>query len=129
MKSTVKVGIIGSGGIARFHAKAYKEIPGVEIAAVADVVPGKAAQFIAEQELTGAQAFEDHNKLLELDLDGVSVCTPNIAHHRASVDALQAGKHVLVEKPLAVTLGQGLEMVQASKRTGKNAKRRLPAPL
>ncbi|UUZ93137.1 Gfo/Idh/MocA family oxidoreductase [Paenibacillus sp. P25] len=58
-------------------------------------------------------------ELLELDLDGVSVCTPNIAHHRTSIDALEAGKHVLVEKPLAVTLQQGIEMVQAAKKTGK----------
>lgn len=119
MSSAIRIGIIGSGGIARQHAKAYKNIPGVEIVAVADVVPGRAQQFITAEELEGAAAFEDHRQLLELDLDGVSVCTPNIAHHRTSIDALEAGKHVLVEKPLAVTLQQGIEMVQAAKKTGK----------
>ncbi len=119
MAETVRIGIIGSGGIARAHARAYKEIPGVEVVAVADVVPGKAQQFIEEQELAGATAFEDHRRLLELDLDGVSVCTPNVAHHRTSVDALEAGKHVLVEKPMSVTLEQAVEMVQASRRAGK----------
>jgi predicted dehydrogenase len=56
---------------------------------------------------------------LELDLDGVSICTPNIAHHQTSIDSLQAGKHVLVEKPMSVTLEQAVEMVLASKKTGK----------
>jgi predicted dehydrogenase len=91
----------------------------VEIAAVADVVPGKAQQFVEELELHGAQAFEDHRRLLELDLDGVSVCTPNMAHHQTSVDALRAGKHVLVEKPLSVTLEQGIDMVETARVTGK----------
>jgi predicted dehydrogenase len=57
--------------------------------------------------------------LLELDLDGVSICTPNVAHHRTSVDALNAGKHVLVEKPMAVTLEQAIDMVKAQKKSGK----------
>jgi len=66
-----------------------------------------------------AAAFEDHRRLLELDLDGVSICTPNIAHHETSVNALNAGKHVLVEKPMSVTLQQSIEMVEAAERSGK----------
>ncbi|HET7559703.1 MAG TPA: Gfo/Idh/MocA family oxidoreductase [Limnochordia bacterium] len=119
MSNPIRIGIIGSGGIAHSHARAYKQIPEATIVAVADVVPGKAAAFIADEGLEGAQALEDHNRLLELELDGVSVCTPNIAHHRASVDALNAGKHVIVEKPMSFTLEQGVEMVQAAKRNGK----------
>ncbi len=119
MADSVRIGIIGSGGIAGAHVKAYKQMPDVEIVAVADVVAGKAADFIERTGLTGAQAFEDHRRLLELDLDGVSVCTPNVAHHRTSVDALEAGKHVLTEKPMAVTLEQALEMARAGKRAGR----------
>ena len=115
----IKIGIIGSGSIARAHARGYKELPDVEIVAVADVVPGKAQEFIDALELPGARAFEDHRQALELDLDGVSVCTPNVAHHRVSIDALEAGKHVLTEKPMAVTLDQAVEMAQAAKKTGK----------
>lgn len=114
-----RIGIIGSGGIARAHARAYKEMPDVEVVAVADVVPGKAADFITQLELAGAKAFEDHRQLLELPLDGVSVCTPNVAHHRTSIDALEAGKHVLTEKPMAVTLEQAVEMARVAKRSGK----------
>ena len=115
----VKIGIIGSGGIAGAHARAYKQMSDVQIVAVADVIPGKAAEFIQRHELSGARAFEDHNRLLQLDIDGVSVCTPNVAHHRTSVDALNAGKHVLTEKPMAVTLEQAVEMARTAKRTGK----------
>ncbi len=115
----VRIGIIGSGGIARAHARAYKELPGVEIAAVCDIVPGKAQAFIDQLELIGARAFDDHRQLLQLDLDGVSICTPNVAHHRTSIDALEAGKHVLTEKPMAVTLDQAVEMARTAKRTGR----------
>jgi predicted dehydrogenase len=120
MSSTMRIGIIGSGGIARAHARAYKEIEGVDVVAVSDVVEGKAGGFIDELELHGAAAFTDHlQALAESHLDGVSVCTPNIAHHRVSVDALNAGVHVLTEKPMAVTLDQAVEMEQTARRTGK----------
>ena len=117
--AATRIGIIGSGGIAGAHARSYKQIPDVEIVAVADVIPGKAAEFVQRWELAGAKAFDDPNELLKLDLDGVSVCTPNVAHHRTSVDALNAGKNVLTEKPMAVTLDQAVEMARTAKRTGK----------
>ncbi|MCZ2258492.1 Gfo/Idh/MocA family protein [Sporosarcina sp. G11-34] len=119
MMKVVKIGIIGSGGIAGSHASAYLAMEGVKIVGVADVVPGKAQKFIDDLGIEGAEAFETHQKMLELDIDGVSICTPNVFHHLTSIDALRAGKHVLVEKPLAVTLEQGIEMVQVAEETGK----------
>ena len=119
MTKVIKIGIIGGGGIAGSHANAYLAMEDVQIVGVADVVPGKAQQFIDELGIEGAQAFEDHKKMLELDIDGVSVCTPNVFHHITSIDALRAGKHVLVEKPLSVTLEQGIEMVKVANETGK----------
>ncbi|MDF2721927.1 MAG: oxidoreductase domain protein, partial [Paenibacillus sp.] len=100
----IRIGIIGSGGIARAHVNAYKTIEDVQIVAVADVVPGRAQDFITANQLNGAQPFEDHRDMLRLDLDGVSICTPNMAHYGTSVDSLKAGKHVLLEKPMSVTL-------------------------
>lgn len=115
-----RIGIIGSGGIAKAHARAYREIDGVEVVAVSDVVDGKAAAFIDELGLSGASAFTDHLVALsETTPDGVSVCTPNVAHHRVSIDALKAGSHVLCEKPMAVTLDQAIEMELAARATGK----------
>ncbi|QYR20032.1 Gfo/Idh/MocA family oxidoreductase [Paenibacillus sp. sptzw28] len=118
MIKTVRIGIIGSGGIAHAHARQYKRLPDVEIVGVADLVPGKAKQFIESLELQGAQPFEDHRKLLEMDLDGVSICTPNVSHHLTTVDALRAGKQVLLEKPMSVTLAEAVDMVQASRESG-----------
>lgn len=119
MEQVIKIGIIGSGGIAASHANAYLGMNDVKVVAVADVIPGKAQEFIGKMGIDGAQSFDDYKKLLELDLDGVSICTPNVVHHRTSIDALIAEKHVLVEKPMSVTLDQGIEMVQVAKETGK----------
>ncbi len=119
MAGTVRIGIIGTGGIARAHVNAYKQMPDVEILGVCDVIPGKSEAFARDAGLTGARTFDDHRSMLELDLDGVSVCTPNVAHHRTAVDALQAGKNVLVEKPMAVTLEQAVEMARTAKSAGR----------
>lgn len=119
MTDKLKIGIIGSGGIARGHVRAYLNSPDVEVVGVADIVPGKAEAFIQERGLEGAKAFTDHRELLEMGVDAVSVCTPNVAHHQTTVDALNAGVHVLVEKPLSVTLEQAVDMVRTAKKTGK----------
>ncbi|OZB98416.1 Gfo/Idh/MocA family protein [Paenibacillus sp. XY044] len=119
MGKTIRIGIIGSGGIAGAHARAYKGIEDVQVVGVADILPDKAQQFIERWDLPDATGFDDHRKLLELDLDGVSICTPNVAHYRTTVDALSAGKNVMLEKPMSVTLDEAVEMVQVSKKTGK----------
>lgn len=119
MSKVLKVGIIGSGGIAQAHVNAYKTIDDVEIVAVADIVPGKAAEFIDRLELHRATPYEDHRKLLEADLDAVSICTPNASHYGTTIDALQAGKQVLLEKPMSVTLDEAIHMVEVAKETGK----------
>lgn len=119
MGKEIQIGIIGSGGIAEHHYRAYEKMDNVKVVALADIVPGKAQAFIDKLGIQGARAFEDHKDLLELNLDGVNVTTPNFAHHQTSIDALYAGKHVLVEKPLCVTLEQALEMAKVSKETGK----------
>lgn len=119
MSKELRIGIIGSGGIARGHARAYKSRPDVRVVGVCDIVPGKAKAFIEAQELEGAADFERVEDLLELGLDAVSVCTPNVAHHSTSIAALNAGAHVLVEKPMAVTLEQAVEMAQTAKRMNR----------
>lgn len=66
MSKKMKIGIIGSGGIAAAHAQAYKRMNDVEVIAVTDVIPGKAKEFIRQNELDQAQSFDDHLQLLEL---------------------------------------------------------------
>lgn len=119
MSKKLRIGIIGTGGIARAHISAYKKLEYVEIAGVADVIPGKAFAFAKAEGLTEAASFDSHTDLLRLDLDGVSICTPNVSHHVTTVDSLRAGKHVLLEKPMSVTLQEGIEMTQAAKESGK----------
>lgn len=119
MNGRLKIGIIGSGGIAGAHVRNYKKLGWVDIAAVADVVPGRAEQFIAKWELDGAVPFDDYRRLLEMDLDGVSICTPNAVHYAPTVDALRAGKHVMLEKPMSILLDEAVDMVRTAKETGK----------
>lgn len=118
MSRTLQVGIIGSGGIARAHVEAYRQLPFVEIVAVADVIPGKAAQFVEAEGLTDAAAYDGHQALLEQQLDAVSICTPNVSHHVTTIDSLRAGKQVLLEKPMSVTLQEAVEMAQVARETG-----------
>ncbi len=115
--SEVRIGIIGSGGIAGAHLAQYKLIPGVRVVAVADVLPGRAQAFIDRNGLQGAEAFTDHREMLKRDFDGVSICTFNAAHYQPTMDALAAGKHVLLEKPMATTVSDALDMVRQSRRT------------
>lgn len=118
MSKQLRIGIIGSGGIAKAHVAAYRKLPFVEIVAVADVIPGKAADFVEALQLVGVAAYDGHRKLLEQELDAVSICTPNVSHHETTVDSLKAGKQVLLEKPMSVTLAEALEMTQVARDTG-----------
>lgn len=116
--SPVRVGIIGTGGISQSHGRAYQRIPGVEIVAVADIIEER-AQKAAEQ-WGASHAFSDYHQLLAMpEIDAISVCTFNQAHRAPVVDALQAGKHVLCEKPLAAKFEDALDMISAAKESGK----------
>src|SRR5439155_23947092 len=118
---TIGIGIIGSGGIAQAaHMPGYKalEDQGVRILAVADA-HAPTAQAAAEK-FDVPHQFTDYKKLLAMDeIDAVSVCTPNFLHKQPTIDALNAGKHVLVEKPLAMNAREGEEMVAAAKKHQK----------
>ncbi|NLG28371.1 MAG: Gfo/Idh/MocA family oxidoreductase [Chloroflexi bacterium] len=116
---TIRVGVIGTGGIAtQQHIPGYQAVPGVEIAALCDVVPGRAAEVA--KGVPGARAYEDFRQMLDREqLDAVSVTTPNFAHRDATVAALEAGAHVLCEKPIAMNLAEGREMVAAADKAGK----------
>ncbi len=119
MTERLRIGVIGGGGIAGAHVRAYHKMDDVQVVGVADIVPGKAQEFIEKHGLSDARAFTDHRELLQTDLDAVSICVPNVGHHRTTVDALAAGKHVLLEKPLSVTLGEGVDMARAARRADR----------
>jgi predicted dehydrogenase len=97
------VGLLGAGMIAGVHAHAYRESPGVRLVAVADPVPGKAGR-IADQH--GAQVVADLQGLLDLGVDVIDICTPPPTHADATITALEAGRHVLCEKPVTRTMAE-----------------------
>jgi predicted dehydrogenase len=116
----VKIGIIGAGWIAGVHVDNYKKMPDAEIVAVCDIIPGKAEKFCKEHGLDGAKCYDGgHTEMLadkSLELDAVSVCTYNRAHAKPTIDALDCGISVLLEKPMCVTLDEAVEICRAEKR-------------
>jgi len=114
----LRVGIIGCGGIARSkHLPAWASLPDVEIAAICDIDEG-CISSVSEQ-YGVKKSFKDYNEMLEHDgLDAVDVCTPNMEHMPAVVAALEKGKHVLVEKPIARNAKEAAQMVEAARRNG-----------
>lgn len=120
MSEKLRIGIIGTGGIAHAHANAYKTFDDVEIVAGADIIPGKARAFLDEFGWTGATAYESCDELCKRDdIDAVSICTYNSQHAVCAIAALESGKHVLLEKPMCVTLEEGLAIMRAEKKSGK----------
>ena len=114
---TVDVGVIGTGTISQVHLDAYKNNPYCNLKAVCDVNEDRVNQVAEKYEVE--QIFTDYKNLLESDLDGLSVCVPNDLHAPIAIDALNAGKHVLCEKPLAINSELAQKMVQASAGAGK----------
>lgn len=118
----VRVGIIGTGWIAEAHIRNYKTMPDVEIVAGADLVPGKAEAFFKKFEVEGVKCYGSHKEMLDdesLGLDAVSICTYNCTHAECAVYALKKGVHVMLEKPMCVTLEEGIEIMKAEKESGK----------
>lgn len=116
----LKVGFIGAGGIARAHMKHLKAIGDVEIVAAADVSNDMLQRVKTEYGVQ--QLFTDFRAMLKAvpELDAVSVCTPNGLHAANTIAALEAGKHVLVEKPMAMNAKEGQKMLDAARRAKKH---------
>lgn len=120
MSKKLRIGIIGTGGIAGAHMKAYEKFEDVEIVGGADIVPGKAREFLDKWGLTKAQAFESAEELIKnVEMDGVSICTYNTTHAECTIAALEAGLHVQCEKPMSFTLQEAVDMVKASRKANK----------
>lgn len=116
----LRIGIIGTGGIANSHVGSYLRMDDVEVVAGADIIPGKARAFLDRHGLTDAKAFEDTQTMLDtMNLDAVSVCTYNTAHAVCAIAAMKAGCHVLLEKPMTVTLADALDIRRTEKETGR----------
>ena len=122
----LRVGIIGTGGIARAHMDSYIRLPNIEFVGGSDIVPGKAKAFfenykdrIPPQDFSKIKAFDDNKALLAEGLDAVSICTYNTTHAECTLAAIKAGAHVLCEKPMSVTLDDAITMYKAAKKAKK----------
>ncbi len=120
MGEKIKIGIIGTGGISHAHMRPYMSFEDVEVVAACDIVPGKARAFLDKYGLEKAPAFENCQEMVKaVAMDGVSICTYNTTHAECTIAALEAGIHVLCEKPMSFTLQEAADMVKASKKSGK----------
>lgn len=114
----IQVAIAGCGSIAQFrHAPEYAANPRAQISGVFDTVPER-AQALSRQ--YGGKIYSCFEELLQdPEVDAVSICTANQAHAEMSILALKSGKHVLCEKPMAITLPDAQAMVDCANETGK----------
>lgn len=112
----VGVGIIGAGGIAGGHVAGYRAHPDVQVVAVADVAAERAKEAAAKW---GCQAVTVDELLERPDIHAISICTPPNSHKELAIKALERGKHVLVEKPIALDLAEADAMIAAATRAGR----------
>src|SRR5688500_10599892 len=115
--SEVGFGVIGVGTWGELHARVYGSTPGARLAAVCDADLPRAEKVAAA---CGApKVYADYRELLkDPDVRAVSVVLPDFLHREAVVAAAEAGKHVLVEKPLATSVEDGRAMIDAARRAG-----------
>jgi predicted dehydrogenase len=114
----VRVGVVGTGFAGRAHISGYKASEHAVICAVCDVEDERAKATASEYDIP--KSFNDYPKMLKLEeLDAISICTPNKMHAPVAVAALEAGKHVLCEKPLARNAHEAAKMVEAANKSGK----------
>ncbi len=119
MSKPFKLGFIGAGGIACQHMKWLKPIEGVQIVTAADI--NQKSLDKVKTDYGVEHLYADYQAMLkeQKDLDAVSVCTPNGLHAPNAIAALEAGKHVIVEKPMAMSAAECRAMNDAAKRSGR----------
>ena len=111
----LRFGLIGCGRVAPRHAQFVAELPDATLVAVADVKASRAQRFSTEY---GADAYTDYRQLLARpDIDVVNICTPSGMHPPMAIDAMQAGKHVIVEKPMALSVADAHRMIAVARES------------
>src|SRR2546421_12727780 len=112
----LRIGVIGAG-VGALHLGAYAELPRVEIVALAGLDDDRVRRVAAEYKVP--RTYREYEDLLAApDIDAVSICLPNALHAPVSIAALRAGKHVLVEKPLARNADEGRQILAAAQEYG-----------
>jgi len=117
----IKIAVIGTGGISPAHIEGYLKFPErCEIVALCDIIPEKCEKIKDKYGLSNAVIYDSHKTLIEnAEFDLVSICTPPFCHAEIAINCLNAGRHVLVEKPMAASLKECDEMILAAAASGK----------
>ena len=116
MNKRVKIGLVGIGEIAQVHARGYAGLEQVEVAAVCGTRPINARKLASEY---GMAVYDSYPQLLgDPSVQAVDICVPNHLHREFSVQAMRAGKHVLCEKPIALTAEDGQAMIDEAAQNG-----------
>ncbi len=117
MSMSLGFGLIGCGRVAPRHALSLGELADARLVAVADVRENRAQHFSTDY---GAQPYTDYRRLFDRsDIDVINICTPSGLHAQMAIEALGAGKHVIVEKPIALTLEDADRMIAAARSAGR----------
>ena len=117
----LRIAIVGTGNISNSHIQGYLEFPGrCKIVALVDIYPEKAEEKKIRYNLSGAEVYDDHKKILGRgDIDLVDICTPPYVHAEIAINSLKSGKNALVEKPMAASLEECDAMIAARDGSGK----------
>lgn len=115
----IRVAIIGTGAVSAVHAQGYLALPECELRVLCDTNQSKAEKLAASLDAQVELCADYHELLSREDIDAVSICLPPALHCRVTCDFLNAGKHVLVEKPMAPSLEECDQMVDAARANGK----------
>jgi len=114
----INFGLIGCGRVAPRHAQSLAQLPETRLVAVADIREARARRFAQEY---GADAYIDYHELLARpNIDAVNVCVPSGLHASVAIDVMLAGKHVLVEKPIALSLADADRIIATAQETGQS---------
>lgn len=114
----VKIGLVGAGFVANIHCNVFSKFPNVELVGISSYRKRRAASLIDRYGIKNGY-FKDYNDLFKLDLDAVLLRVPNYLHREIALAAINAGHHLLIEKPLAMNSCEGEEIVEAAKKAGK----------
>ena len=117
------MGFIGAGGIARAHMRRLAEIPEAQVVAFAEPSQEAMARMVeAHPQAASKPVFTDYRQMLDaVEMDAVVILTPHTQHFEQGMDALAAGKHVLMEKPMVCTVQRAHTLIEAARITAKAA--------
>ncbi len=110
----VRVGVIGIGYLGQHHARIYSELENTELVAVVDAVEKRADSFAAKY---GCEAYYDYRDMFH-KVDALSIVTPTTTHYSIALDCLRAGKDILIEKPITVSVKEADELIIESEKSG-----------